>query len=64
MKMKKLLTYETRVNYATSKTKSLKTGFPREISEVLNVDAGDSIRWVINLDSDKIIITVEKVDDE
>lgn len=64
MTMKKLLTYETKVNYATSKTKSLKTGFPKEISEILNVGANESIKWVINLDGDKIVITVEKVDDE
>ena len=62
--MKKLLTYETRVNYATSKTKSLKTGFPKEISEILDVKAGDSIKWVINLVNDKIIITVESGEDE
>lgn len=64
MNMKKLLTYETRVNYATSKTKSLKTGFPKEISEILDVKAGDSIKWVINLVNDKIIITVESGEDE
>lgn len=64
MTMKKLLTYMTKVNFANNKSKSLKVGFPREISEVLDVDAGDSIKWVINLDGNKIIITVEKVDDE
>lgn len=64
MTMKKLLTYTTKVNFANNKSKSLKVGFPREISEVLDVYANDSIRWVINLDGDKIIITIEKVDDE
>ncbi|AMK15184.1 hypothetical protein [Methanobrevibacter olleyae] len=39
MLMKKLLSYHTKVNYATSKTKSLKVGFPKEISEILDVDA-------------------------
>lgn len=64
MKIRKLLSYVTKVNYATSKTKSLKVGFPKEIGEVLDVGAGDSIRWVINLVDDRIVITVEVVDDE
>lgn len=62
--MRKLLSYVTKVNYATSKTKSLKVGFPKEIGEILEVGAGDSIRWVINLVDNKIIITIERVDDE
>ena len=61
--MKRLLTYETKVNYANNKSKSLKVGFPKELSEVLDVGAGDSIRWIINLVGDKIIITIENVDD-
>ena len=60
MSMKKLLHYITKVNYATNRTKSLKTGFPKEISEILNVKAEDSIEWCVNLCDEKIVITVQK----
>lgn len=62
--MKRLLTYKSKVNYAHSKTKSLKAGFPREISEILQAEAGDEVRWCVNLDDDKIVIVVEKVEEE
>ena len=64
MKIQKLLTYETSVNYQTSKTKSLKVGFPKEISEILEISAGEKIRWCVNLVDGKIIITVENISDE
>ena len=64
MKIQKLLSYETKVNYQTSKTKSLKAGFPKEISEILGVNAGGTIRWCVNLLDGKIIITVESIDEE
>lgn len=60
MTMKKLLSYTTKVNYATNRTKSLKTGFPKEISEILDVKAEDSIEWNVNLYNEKIVITVNK----
>ena len=64
--MKNLLNYTSKVNFAHSKTKSLKVGFPKEISEILNAKAGDDIKWKVNLDGDKIVIIVEKIetDDE
>ena len=64
MKMKRLLTYNTKVNYANSKSKSLKVGFPKEVGEILEIEVGDSIRWCINLIDDRIVITIEKNDDE
>lgn len=63
MTMKKLLSYNTKVNYATSKSQSLKTVLPREISEILDVYAEDSIVWGVNLYDDKIVITIEKYDE-
>lgn len=64
MTMKKLLSYTTKVNYATNRTKSLKTGFPKEIGEILNVKAEDSIEWCVNLYDEKIVITVSKYSEE
>ena len=60
MTMKILLTYESKVNHATSKSKSLRVGFPKEISEILEANAGDVVRWHVNLMDDMIVITIEK----
>lgn len=62
MTFERLLTYVTKVNYATSKTKSLKTGFPKEISEILDINAGDFVKWCVNLVDGKIVITIENID--
>lgn len=59
--MKRLLTYKTKVNYATSQTKSLKAGFPKEIAEILEVVAGDTVEWGVNIHDEKILITVSKM---
>ena len=55
-----ILSYITKVNYATSKTKSLKTGVPKEIAQILKVSAGESIEWGVNLDDGKLVIIVKK----
>ena len=60
MTMKKLLSYTTKVNYAKKNSPSLKTGFPKEVSEILDIKAEDSIEWCVNLKDDKIVITVQK----
>ena len=64
MNMERLLTYKTKVNYATSKTKSLKTGFPQEISKILEVEAGDVVLWCVNIMDNKIIVTIECEEDK
>lgn len=60
MTMKKLLSYTTKVNYATKNSPSLKTGFPKEISEILDISAEDMLEWCVNLQDEKIVITVQK----
>lgn len=62
MNMKKLLNYTTKVNYATSKSQSLKTVLPKEISEILGVEAEDMLEWCVNLYDEKIVVTIQKYD--
>ena len=60
MAIKELLSYTTRISYATSKSKSLKTSFPQEISKILKAQAGDEIEWFVNIDEDELFVTVKK----
>lgn len=60
MSVRKLLTYNTRINYANNRTKSLKVGFPKEIGQILEIGAGDRLEWCVNLVDGEIVITVKK----
>lgn len=52
--------YDTKANIANNKGKSLRTTIPKEIVKILDISAGDSIEWnvdVINNDTYQITIT-------
>lgn len=51
--------YVTKVNYANPQYNSLRCGIPKEIAEKLNLNAGDSIKWIVD-ETGKI--SVEKLD--
>ena len=51
--------YLTKVNFATSNAKSLKCGIPKQVVEHLQLEAGDSVKWIID-ESGKVF--VEKLD--
>lgn len=64
MTIQKLLSYKTKVSYANSRSKSLKTTFPQEIKDILEANVGDEIEWCVNLLDNKIVITIERADDK
>lgn len=55
--------YTCKVNNANSnpKNKSLKCTIPQQVIYSLDIVEGDTIKWIINEDDDKITVTVEKL---
>ena len=53
--------YTSKVNYANKNNTTLKAVIPSEIAACLNLSANDTLKWTINEDNGKQIITVEKL---
>jgi len=52
--------YTTKVNYANLQNNSLRCGIPKEIVDHLQIEPGDSVKWI--LDETSGTVTVEKLD--
>ena len=57
-----MLKYTSKVNYANKKKNSLRCGIPKEVVEFLGIEAGESVKWIVDVQSDKTTITVEKLE--
>ena len=47
--------YLTKVNYANLQNNSLRCGIPKEIVQHLNIEPGDSVKWIID-ETGKVIV--------
>ena len=52
--------YVTKINYANPRYNSLRCGIPKEIVELLNLSAGDNLKWILDEDTGKV--SVEKLE--
>ncbi len=57
-----MLKYTSKVNYANLQKNSLRCGIPKEVVEFLGIDAGESVKWIVDVQADKTTITVEKLE--
>lgn len=57
-----MLKYTSKVNYANLQKNSLRCGIPKEVVEFLGIEAGESVKWIVDVQSDKTTITVEKLE--
>ena len=56
----KMFEYTSKINYANPKTKSLKVGLPKEIVKILKVKPGDTMKWSVEVENDKIHVIASK----
>jgi antitoxin component of MazEF toxin-antitoxin module len=47
--------YKSKINLANTSSKALRVGLPKEIVQILEVNAGDSIEWNVDVDDDKTV---------
>ena len=52
---------KTKISKATTNNNSVRTIVPAPIAQMINVQAGDFIEWIVESNNDKIIVTVAKV---
>lgn len=52
----------TKTNYANLRSDSLRCTIPKEIVSALNIEKGDSIKWILEESADGPKVTVEKLD--
>ena len=50
----------SKVNYA-NRNKTLKSVIPTDVAEALDINASDSLKWIITDDNDNITVIVEKL---
>ena len=53
--------YTSKVNYANKNNTTLKVVVPSEIASALDLNANDTIKWIIKKDDENTIVTVEKL---
>lgn len=53
--------YTSKVNYANKNNTTLKAVVPSEIATALDLNANDTIKWIIKKENDEITVTVEKL---
>lgn len=51
--------YISKISYSNPQYKVLRTGIPKEIKQHLQLDANNSLKWIINPDG---TVSVEKLD--
>ena len=56
-----MLKYTSKVNYANLQKNSLRCGIPKEVVEFLDITAGESVKWIVDVKPDGTTITVEKL---
>lgn len=52
--------YKSKVGVANPKSNSLRVGLPKEIVQLLDLNAGDSIEWDVDVTDNKITIITSK----
>ena len=53
--------YTSKVSKANTHSNSLKCTIPQQVVSSLNITNGDSLKWIINEDNEKITVTIEKL---
>lgn len=43
---------------------SVGTTIPQGVAEQLNISAGDTVKWIVDISNDKIKVTVEKLEEK
>ena len=54
--------YKSKINYANPQTKSMKVGLPKGIVQALNVQAGDTMEWSVEVEDDNITVKCKKAE--
>lgn len=55
-----MLKFKSKINYANNKSKALKVGLPKKVAEILEVEAGDTMEWSVDVENNEIKIIVSK----
>jgi len=53
--------YTSKVNYANKNNTTLKAVVPSDIASALDLNANDTIKWIIKKENGKSIVTIEKL---
>ena len=53
--------YTSKVNYANKNNTTLKAVVPSEIASALDLNANDTIKWIIKKEADEVTVTIEKL---
>lgn len=57
-----MFNYTSKINYANPKTNSLRVGLPKEIVKILNIEAGDTMDWQVEVNDGKVSVTAKKLE--
>lgn len=52
--------YKSKINFSNPKSNSLRVGIPKEIVKLLDVSAGDSAEWNVDIGNNKEITIIVK----
>ncbi len=58
--MVRLIESESNVTTTNPRSKSLRTTIPPEIRKALKLEAGSKLRWNVDIENDKIVVSIEK----
>lgn len=57
-----MLKFQSKINYANPNSKSLKVGVPKKVAESLNVKAGDTMEWILDVENNEMRMYVKKAE--
>jgi hypothetical protein len=55
-----ILRQHSKINKANTTSNSLRTGIPKAIADVLEVDTTDELTWTVNVIDNQKVVTVKK----
>ena len=53
---------KTKITKGATKSKSVRTTFPAPIAQMMDINVGDTVEWVVESINDKITVTITKVE--
>lgn len=55
-----ILKNKSKINQANTNSNSVRTSVPTAIAQMLQLNVGDTLEWVVDVTDDKITVTVSK----
>lgn len=59
-----MIKFQSKVGKATPNRDSLRIILPQQLRKILDINAGDTVEWIVNITEDNVEVNLEKIEKE